>query len=101
MGQDNAGRSARSTAHPLGVTGLSSLLADLVSGNDERAEAAALALPEYGETAFTALQGLLFSKQPDTRWWAVRALAEWQLSDAVIRILVAALEDPSSEVREC
>jgi HEAT repeat protein len=80
---------------------LSSLLADLSCGNDERAEAAALGLPEHGEAAFVALQELLRSGHIDTRWWAVRALAEWPKSDKVTRELLTALEDDSKDVRQC
>ena len=58
------------------MTELSSLLADLTCADDQRAEAAAQELPGYGEAAFTALQGLLHSGHADTRWWAVRALAD-------------------------
>lgn len=77
------------------------LLAELTSGDDERAEAAAPGLSRYGEAAFVALQGLLHSEHADTRWWAVRALAEWQNSDLATRELVAALEDDSEPVRQC
>jgi HEAT repeat protein len=80
---------------------LSALLADLVCGQDERAEAAALGLPGYGKTAFTALQGMLRSGHADTRWWAVRALAGWPKSNKLIRELVTALQDDSADVRQC
>ena len=101
MGQDVSGRSARPATRPLEMTDLSSLLADLTCADDERAEAAAQELPGHGEAAFTALQGLLHSEHADTRWWAVRALGEWQKSGKVTRELVAALEDVSEDVRQC
>ncbi len=83
------------------MAGLAALLADLTCGDDQRAEAAASHLPEYGEAAFAALQELSRSGHADTRWWAVRALAEWPHSDQVTRELVAALEDESGDVRQC
>ena len=80
---------------------LAALLADLVSGDDERAEAAALALPGIGPDALTALQPLIHSRQVDARWWALRALAGWPPAESVTHELVAALDDESSQVRQC
>ncbi len=80
---------------------LAVLLADLVCGDDARAESAALALPAYGETGLNGLQGLLHARQADTRWWAVRALANFAGSDGLFRELLLALEDVSPEVRQC
>jgi HEAT repeat protein len=37
----------------------------------------------------------------DVRWWAVRALAQFEPADEITRELVAALEDESGEVRQC
>ena len=50
---------------------LTSLLADLTSGEDERAEAAARRLTAF---SVSALDPLLHSADIDTRWWALRAL---------------------------
>ena len=83
------------------MTELPDLLAELTSGDDERAEIAAIRLPVHGEAAFTALQSLLHAENVDTRWWAIRALAQFGASDDVTRQLVAALQDESDEVRQC
>jgi HEAT repeat protein len=76
-----------------------SLLDDLTSGDETRAEAAVAPLLGMGEAAVLALLELTRSPDVDTRWWALRVLAasphlqtEW---------LVPFLEDPASEVRQC
>ncbi len=78
---------------------LESLLADLVSGDEPRAERSVSALLELGEEALPALLDLTKSSNADSRWWALRALAiapraqtEW---------LIPFLEDPAPEVRQC
>ena len=83
------------------MTDLAGLLADLVSGDDERAEAAALALPGHDPQALIALQPLLHAGQADVRWWALRALAGWPPAESITHELVAALDDESSLVRQC
>lgn len=77
------------------------LLAALTSGEDERAEAAAAALAKHGAAAVDGLESLLASNpEVDSRWWAVRALAE--MEDARIpALLTRALQDPAPEVRQC
>ena len=82
------------------MTELELLLADLVSGNDERAELAATRIPAFGRTGIDALKPLLTSNEVDVRWWAVRSLAGFEQSDEIIPELVAALEDESDEVRQ-
>ncbi len=81
------------------VTELGLLLAELVSGNDERAEQAAIRLPAFGSTGIEALKPLLISNETDVRWWAVRALAGFEQLETIPE-LVAALEDESDEVRQ-
>ena len=73
------------------------LLADLTSGDEDRAEAAARRLAEVGETALPSLEPLLHSEVPDHRWWAVRTVA--QMSSPRLDWLIQALGDASSEVR--
>ncbi len=73
------------------------LLADLTSGDEDRAEAAARRLAEVGEPVLPALEPLLHSDVPDRRWWAVRTVA--QMSAPRLDWLIAALEDSSSDVR--
>lgn len=77
---------------------LQALLVDLTSGDDARAEAAAIRLPAF---PVAALDPLLESPDVDARWWALRALAGFQSGEEVVRRLVAALEDKSDEIRQC
>lgn len=55
---------------------LSHWMAELRSGDDERAESAAQRLGEIGLAALTEVGQLLQSPLEDERWWAARALAE-------------------------
>jgi len=80
------------------VSSLGDLLADLTSGNDDRAEAAASALAQTGESAIPALEPLLESSDVDQRWWAVRTLA--QMDHPRQKWFVRALNDDSAEVRQ-
>ncbi len=80
------------------MNSVGSLLADLTSGDESRADAAASALAQMGETVLPALKTLLGSSDADHRWWAVRTLA--QMSVSRVEWLVESLDDPSAEVRE-
>ncbi len=78
---------------------LESLLDDLASGDEARAEAAVVPLVGMGEEAIPALLDLTHSSDVDSRWWGLRILAasphlqtEW---------LVPFLSDPAPEVRQC
>jgi HEAT repeat protein len=73
------------------------LLADLTSGDETRAEAAAIRLAEAGESSLPALELLLTSGNTDHRWWAVRTLG--QMNPPRTDWLLRALGDPSEEVR--
>lgn len=79
---------------------LHSLLDELTSGDDEQAQKAVLRLPDYGEDALVAICTLLRDPQVDTRWWTVRALAEFPVGGATPQ-LVAALTDEDQAVRQC
>lgn len=79
---------------------LNLLLLELIGGDDQRAEAAALALGEHGEQALSIIGPLLHSASPDLRWWAVRALAELPSGVAAPR-LAQSLADTDLEVRRC
>ena len=83
---------------------LESLLADLLSGDDERAEQASNRLPQLGEQAIFSLSALLSDPSADTRWWAVRALAGFggneTLKNHLLDALMAALVDETEEVRQ-
>ena len=73
------------------------LLADLISGDEDRAEAAARRLAEAGEAVLPALEPLRHSDVPDRRWWAVRTVA--QMNAPRLDWLMEALGDASSDVR--
>lgn len=77
---------------------LDDLLADLASGDESRAEAAASELAQLGDSALFALRALLESSDTDQRWWAVRTLAQIPGVDA--GLFLAALSDFSVEVRQ-
>jgi HEAT repeat protein len=79
---------------------LQDLLAQLTSGEDERAEAAIAGLAALGKEAVPNLQQLMTSADPDRRWWAVRALAEIK-AGPVPALLLQALTDADLAVRQC
>ena len=81
------------------MPGLSDLLADLTSGDEERAEAAVPLLVELGEEIVLPLKNLMRSTDADVRWWATRALASLPSLDPAI--LLSSLKDPAPEVRQC
>ncbi len=79
---------------------LDTLLAELTSGDDERAETAVPLLAEHGAAAVAALTPLLSDADDDIRWWAVRALAAVPGVD-IGEELVDALSDRDLAVRQC
>lgn len=92
MGQHRAGCSPGPAARKM-----KNLLAELTSGDDERAEQSIPALVELGEAAVSHLLELTRSTDVDIRWWAVRALAaspHTRTSD-----LLPLLSDSAPEVR--
>jgi len=97
MDFDGEGRPTHPAA---GIDWMDDLLLDLTSGDDERAERAARRLVEHGEAAIAALRPLLVAPQAETRWWAVRALAEipggWSVPWSI-----EALTDADLGVRQC
>jgi len=82
------------------VNALQDLLSDLTSGDEARAESAVAALMELGESVIPSLLELTRSPDADTRWWAVRALAQSPhcRTEWLIPFLT---EDPAPEVRQC
>src|SRR5512140_280620 len=76
---------------------LEALLVELKSGDEGRAEAAAVQLAAFGQRALPALEPLLSSATVDERWWAVRTLG--QMAEPRTDWLLRALRDGSSEVR--
>jgi HEAT repeat protein len=79
---------------------ISSLINDLFSGDDDRAETAAQQISELGKSAITPLLEKLDASDPDHRWWAVRALACIDQPEAKAAIR-SALTDKDSSVRQC
>ncbi len=79
---------------------LGTLLSDLTSGDTERAEAAAIALPQQEEAALFELGKLSKNSHVETRWWATRALAGFPQAEAG-NLLMARLQDDESSVRYC
>ena len=84
----------------MNINGLQALLQELTSGNDLSAESAAESISQYGQQAVDELAILLQSDQPDSRWWAVRALAEFSSQEAAA-LLTQALNDAEAEVQRC
>lgn len=76
---------------------MNDLLAELSSGDDERAERAIPAIVSLGTAVVPALLALAHTANADARWWAVRALAaspHTRTSD-----LVPFLSDSTPELR--
>ncbi len=76
---------------------MKNLLAELTSGDDDRAEKSIPAIIELGMDAIPLLLELTHSESADWRWWAVRALAaspHTQTDD-----LLPLLSDSAPEVR--
>ena len=79
---------------------IENLISELTSGDDERAEACVGKVVAYGPAALPNLAKLLSSPEVDTRWWALRALAELRLPRAR-DLIIEALNDPETSVRQC
>ncbi|MEP6895132.1 MAG: HEAT repeat domain-containing protein [Chloroflexota bacterium] len=82
------------------MNNLQSLLDELSSGDESRAESAVPALIEMGESAIPALMDLARSPDADSRWWAVRTLAQSPLlrTEWLVPFLS---NDSAPEVRQC
>ena len=79
---------------------LQGLLNDLTSGDETLAENAVAPLIELGDDAIPALMDLTQSSTADSRWWALRTLAQSPLcrTEWLIPFLS---NDPAPEVRQC
>jgi len=84
----------------MGDDELDELIQVLVSGGDDAREATALALGRFGPAAAKPLIGLLAAVDPDSRWWAARALAEVGGEEGG-QALTGALSDVEPDVRAC
>jgi HEAT repeat protein len=88
------------------MSAIESCIAELASGDDRRAEAAALELVALGDAALPALLRFFNENQSnapqqvDCRWWALRVLAEIQ-SPAAREALLRGVEDPNHRLRQC
>lgn len=78
---------------------LHALLKDLASGDELRAEKAVAGLVSLGEESIPALLDLTHSPESDSRWWALRTLA--QLPHFLPEWLIPFLNDPAPDVRQC
>lgn len=79
---------------------LQTLLEELSSGDDRRAEGAVHALAGHGESVLPWLRQELQSENPDQRWWAIAALAQIDHEQARAA-LKRGLSDPDPSVRQC
>ena len=79
-------------------------LAELTSGEDQRAEAAVQSLAKLEQhdalQVIAALQSIVDTAFTDSRWWALRALAEIPHPE-IAPILARSLSDPDPSVRQC
>ena len=76
---------------------MNDLFAELVSGDDERAENAIPAIVDLGVAAIPTLLDLSRSPDSDLRWWAIRALAASPHTQTLE--LIPFLSDSNPEVR--
>lgn len=76
------------------------LVQQLIRGDDQQAEQAALALAKFGEPALPTLLALADSKDSNQRWWALRSLALIPAPQAKAA-LIHALGDSDISVRQC
>lgn len=77
------------------------MISDLTSGDDERAERTVPLLAALGDAAIEVLLSLLKSDDPDHRWWAVRALAEFEHPSAQNGLCHALSDRNPPAVRQC
>jgi len=82
------------------VSVLQNLLIDLTSGDEECAESAVFELVALGENAIPSLLEMADSPDVDSRWWALRTLAQSPLCQAEW-LLPFLSNDPAPEVRQC
>lgn len=82
------------------MVSLEQLLADLTSGDEPRAEKAAVLFVSHGDAGFQSLLPLITDSDEDTRWWALRAVSEFG-SPKASKLLISALQDPAASVQMC
>lgn len=99
---DRCGRSGPASASPSRIIleEITTLLRELASGDDERAQAVVTRLAACGLPALAPIRALLSDPVADTRWWAIRTLAE--IKDSQVPLLfIEALKDEDAGVRHC
>jgi HEAT repeat protein len=79
---------------------LAQLQIELTSGDDTRAEAAALAIGKLGAQALPMLRELLTHPKADIRWWSTRTLGEIKSAEA-IDLLIDRCADAEINLRVC
>jgi HEAT repeat protein len=79
---------------------IKTLIEDLSSGDETRAEPAVTKLQEIGPEAIPYLQELLNSPDIEARWWAIWAISGIE-DDRVPPLLIEKLSDPETSVRQC
>lgn len=77
---------------------MDTLINDLISGDEELAEAAMKALVANGQASIHALEPLLNDPDSDHRWWAISTAA--QIEEVDPAWLIAALKDDSIPVQQ-
>ena len=103
MGEGSGRRPTRSTPERLKDDQdptIQSLLEQISSGDDARAEDALHALAAHGVGVLPLLLQQLQSDDPDQRWWATAALALIEHPDAKVALLHR-LSDSDVSVRQC
>jgi len=76
------------------------LLAELLCGQDDRAEIAAQMIGTLGPAGFDLIQPLCTAPRADHRWWAARTLSQLR-SESATQALIGLLADLDSDVRAC
>jgi HEAT repeat protein len=79
---------------------IKTLLADLASGDESRAEPAVKKLQEIGQEAVPFLAEMLDSADVEARWWAIWAISGIK-DERVPPLLIKKLSDPETSVKQC
>lgn len=94
----SAGPTSRGLTRP--VADLAGTIAELLSGDERLAEAAAARLPSLGAEALSPLLKLVIAPEAEARWWATRALTGFT-EPAARQAVLARLSDPDPSIRQC
>jgi len=82
------------------MSDLTSLLSQLIAGDDHQAEAAVHKIAALGEAALSDLCALMISDDANIRWWVLRTLALIVAPQAQA-VLLTGLHDDDLTVRQC